>query len=763
MTTPVESMSVDAELLERFARFDDRDALSRLYARHAATAYRTALAVLRDPGTAEDAVQEAFLKLARSAGTYDVSRPFLPWLKMLVVRTALNLSKVGRRRSLREIAHGAVPEPKEDPMEQLSREELLARLRREVADLPEELRLPLALHYQEGLTYAEIAEALACPPGTVGTRLASARERLRGRMATAGALLVAGLSWEEALAQVGSEVLPPPALQASLQTLARSPDLHRIGAAMQVSRAFRPWAYAAGSLLLVAGVGLWMIGHQAPGGSPSLPDAPEASKPPSVSVPPGDPPAAAEECGTPPTEPVAHAPQPGTFLFGKVFCKETQAPVAGAKVLCFLFPLSRDGKGSHASKGIQATSGEDGGFRIDLDEAWDQAVRKGRFRYEFEVKANGYSEDFSRPSNQLPEMAWDESREENLSLSMGFGFKIRMCGPVGERVTSAGVELSVPYPSDLSEDEGRALSAMLDDGSNHSPFFGKISARLSSPLPKEFRGVAGPGNLVLRPDGTFEFVIIGLRRNHPFDKATLRLDSPGFLPWEVRVASLPVSGNRICVEARLDPGQAVSGLLLDKDGLPFPKATVYCWAREAGSSKPGRQSVEVDEMGRFRISGLPLGKTLRLFARERRGPPGSEQVFGRGGYMAKPVDIPAGQAEVTLRLQAGREVLVRVLDASGKPVEGAPVSAEFGNVASMNMFFLHGTTDARGCLRLEGIPSWKGLGLSARHPKKDQERRLFCRHGWWLIPPDIGEVTITLPDCGHDRHEQELQRWPGGE
>ena len=48
-------------------------------------------------------------------------------------------------------------------------------LDRALSELPEELRLPVVLHYREGLKYREIAEALECPQGTVATRVANAK------------------------------------------------------------------------------------------------------------------------------------------------------------------------------------------------------------------------------------------------------------------------------------------------------------------------------------------------------------------------------------------------------------------------------------------------------------------------------------------------------------------------------------------------------------------------------------------------------------
>ena len=99
--------STDPDLLLRFARSGDREALGILFQRHAGYAYRTALTVLGDPGMAEDAVQEAFLKVMRSAGSFDPGRPLRPWLKTLVIRTAMDRLRAERRRTMRESGAGS--------------------------------------------------------------------------------------------------------------------------------------------------------------------------------------------------------------------------------------------------------------------------------------------------------------------------------------------------------------------------------------------------------------------------------------------------------------------------------------------------------------------------------------------------------------------------------------------------------------------------------------------------------------------------------
>jgi hypothetical protein len=87
----------------------------------------------------------------------------------------------------------------------------------EVQRLPEKYRLPVVLCYLEGQTVDEAARQLGCPRGTVGTRLARARERLRTRLARRGLVLTAGVLGTVLTERLGQAAVPARLVRASVQ------------------------------------------------------------------------------------------------------------------------------------------------------------------------------------------------------------------------------------------------------------------------------------------------------------------------------------------------------------------------------------------------------------------------------------------------------------------------------------------------------------------------------------------------------------------
>jgi RNA polymerase sigma-70 factor (ECF subfamily) len=99
----------DAGLIERFARGDEA-AFARLVEAHWASGWRLARRVAGDDATAEDAVQEAFVRVARGAARFEAGRAFAPWFRAIVVHAAIGEVRARSRRAAREAAV-ARPEP----------------------------------------------------------------------------------------------------------------------------------------------------------------------------------------------------------------------------------------------------------------------------------------------------------------------------------------------------------------------------------------------------------------------------------------------------------------------------------------------------------------------------------------------------------------------------------------------------------------------------------------------------------------------------
>jgi RNA polymerase sigma-70 factor (ECF subfamily) len=165
----------DADLIQR-AGDGDRTAFEALYRRYARPVFGLALRRLGDRGRAEDAVQETFASVWRSARTYRPERgPGAPWL-YAVARNAI----VDRSRT-RTDATGDVPDrasDEPDPAERTEQSWVAWRVHRALEELPEREREVIALAYWSGLSQSEVAEFLGIPLGTVKTRTRAALQRL---------------------------------------------------------------------------------------------------------------------------------------------------------------------------------------------------------------------------------------------------------------------------------------------------------------------------------------------------------------------------------------------------------------------------------------------------------------------------------------------------------------------------------------------------------------------------------------------------------
>ena len=163
-------------LLER----GEETALAELYDRHGRTAYGLALRMLRDEALAEDAVQEAFLTVWRSAARFVPERAKAStWILTFVHRRAVDLVRREERRrteplELREQVAG--PEDvDETTWLRLQRERVQAALAR----LTDQQREVLELAYYGGFTQSELADRLGEPLGTIKSRMFTGLGRLR--------------------------------------------------------------------------------------------------------------------------------------------------------------------------------------------------------------------------------------------------------------------------------------------------------------------------------------------------------------------------------------------------------------------------------------------------------------------------------------------------------------------------------------------------------------------------------------------------------
>jgi len=174
----------EGALLRRFADGRDEAAFEALVTRHGPMVLGTCRRILADPHDVDDAFQATFLVLARKAGSIRDGDRLGPWLHGVARRVATRSRTLSARRAARE-RPGAEERASAgaDPSELV---ELRAALDEELARLPEKYRAPLVLCYLEGLTHDEAAVQLSWPVGTVRSRLARGRDRLRSRLTRRG-------------------------------------------------------------------------------------------------------------------------------------------------------------------------------------------------------------------------------------------------------------------------------------------------------------------------------------------------------------------------------------------------------------------------------------------------------------------------------------------------------------------------------------------------------------------------------------------------
>lgn len=187
----------DEHLVALFVRNRDEDAFGELVNRYADRIYRIALRITRDPGEAEDVLQDVFVILTSKAGTFRMESRFSTWL----YRVALNSSYM-RIRTKKKIhtneasLDGYTPYDESGflrdvaakdfsrrPDSELMTREALEKIRDSINELPEQYKDVFHLRHEEGLSDLEAAEVLGISVSAAKSRIHRARLFLRDRLA----------------------------------------------------------------------------------------------------------------------------------------------------------------------------------------------------------------------------------------------------------------------------------------------------------------------------------------------------------------------------------------------------------------------------------------------------------------------------------------------------------------------------------------------------------------------------------------------------
>ncbi len=206
---PPEGELSDGELLRRFADSGDAASFELIVWRHQHLVFGVCRRVLGDHHDAEDALQATFLVLARKARSIGKREALAGWLYGVAYRVAVAARRNRTRRRLRQrplAAAAAVTLP--DFPVPAERDEFWSAVDAEVSQLPAPFRAATVLCYLQGKSVDEAARQLGCPRGTVASRLARARERLRGRLSRRGITLTTG-AVAAALTESAASALAP--------------------------------------------------------------------------------------------------------------------------------------------------------------------------------------------------------------------------------------------------------------------------------------------------------------------------------------------------------------------------------------------------------------------------------------------------------------------------------------------------------------------------------------------------------------------------
>jgi RNA polymerase sigma factor (sigma-70 family) len=173
---------VDRAVRRRF-RDGDPEAVRLVYRSYGRLVYAVAYRVLGNPGLAEEATQQAFLKAWRAANSLDDAREIGPWLATIARRVAIDVyrSEAHRGADPLESVSSADPALVSQP-ESAEAVYDVWEVRQAVTELPPDEQEIVRMQHFEGLTHTQIAQRLALPAGTVKSRSFRAHKRLAAQL-----------------------------------------------------------------------------------------------------------------------------------------------------------------------------------------------------------------------------------------------------------------------------------------------------------------------------------------------------------------------------------------------------------------------------------------------------------------------------------------------------------------------------------------------------------------------------------------------------
>ncbi len=707
----------DRALIERFltGEGDHADrAFAAIVSRHGAIVLAAARRGARDDSLADDAFQAAFLILARRARSLRQEGSLAGWLH----RVAYRLGARARRNALRRRERESRVRPQAPSIDRSERDEVRSAIHEELARLPGLFRAPIVLCHLLGRTHEQAAIELECPVGTVRSRLARGRERMRRRLDRRGfapSAIAAGWSSEGIdLAPIAGRVV----LRGGSAALA-SADVMELVKHGGRTMIFEPVKLVG---MIAVGTGLVLAGWMGVGRAV---DEPAPQKPPIAA---------------------AKADPKKTKLFAAVVRDPEGRPMAGARVV-----VRKDVFDDPRSPFQFTTTEADG--RV----TWDVA---------------------SHP--EYPTMVWAVAAKEGWapgSAGVPIGGKPYPGQDLELGTLAKPVEIVLFPPAPF---QGIVLDDRDQPVAGAEVFVQRSRvdrAGPGEPIRNGFqedvlRGTPLEGSFTAKTDDRGVFLFPSMPRDA---RLTLTIRARGMADLEMRWLSWP-NGNEDLTQVRgtpeaparlvMKPGSDLHGRVVSKvpgvsvanrfvvlqgcDGIPF-------LARRAFT----------DAQGRFTMTGLPeceANVMLHLDGRDEN-PPWTARAAANVAFR------PGQLAEATVEILEGVIVEGRVVEAgTGKPVPGAFVGMYGPERPRSGAAILSVTADGEGRYRFRLPPGPTYLyfpgGLEGVHrlPGERSALNIDIPEGEKRFAVDDIEVGVgdpTNPEAGYNPRAEDGQALPG--
>jgi RNA polymerase sigma-70 factor (ECF subfamily) len=164
----------------------DEQALRQLYRQYAPAVHGLARRVLANDALAEEVMQDVFVRLWQSPERYDPERGSVRSYLFATTHSRA-VERVRAEDSIRRRTEAAAREPQtnvDEPDRDLVTRDVQVAVRAALASLPDEQRVAIEMAYYEGLSYRDVAAALAEPEGTVKYRIRSGMQKMRAALQT---------------------------------------------------------------------------------------------------------------------------------------------------------------------------------------------------------------------------------------------------------------------------------------------------------------------------------------------------------------------------------------------------------------------------------------------------------------------------------------------------------------------------------------------------------------------------------------------------